>query len=51
METQQRASVEDIIRQGTQANGENFDEIYSAIEKGIQNGRVRILRHKNTLCV
>jgi hypothetical protein len=51
MATQQRISTEDIIRQGAESNGENFDVLYQAIEQGIQDGNIRILRHNNTLLV
>ena len=51
MATQQKISTEDILRQGAEANGENFDALYQAVEQGIQSGKVRIFRHNNTLLV
>ena len=48
---QQKASVEDILRSDVQRTGGDFDTIYAALEKGIHEGKTRILRHNNTLLI
>lgn len=51
MATQQRPSTEDILRQDVQRTGGDFDQIYAALEKGIESGKMRIFRHNNTLAI
>lgn len=51
MATQQKISTEEILRQGAESAGEDFNQIYQVVEQGIRNGNIRILRHNNSLLV
>ena len=46
----QKASVEDILKSDVKA-GEDFEVGYDALEKAINEGKTRILRHENTLLI
>lgn len=41
----------DILRQDVESNGGDFAKAYAALQKGIESGRMRILRHGNTLLI
>lgn len=41
----------DILRQDADDFGADFQAVYSSIKKGIESGKVRILRHGNTLLI
>lgn len=49
MDSRQNVDMLDIIRHDAEVNGENFDEIYDFLSKGIEQGVFRILRFGNTL--
>lgn len=41
----------DILRQDVENTGGDFAKVYAVLEKGIESGKVRILRHGNTLLI
>lgn len=49
MDGRQKVDMLEIIRHDAEVSGENFDEIYDVISKGVESGVVRILRFGNTL--
>lgn len=51
MNLAKRIPVEEIIRQDVQRTGGDFDTVYDGLEKSINEGKTRILRHNNTLLI
>jgi hypothetical protein len=51
MATQQRANMLDIIKHDAESSGGNFDQVYDALKSGIDSGKMRVLRHGNTLMI
>lgn len=51
MATQKKADMLDIIKHEVESIGGNFDEFYDYLAKEIQNGKVRILRHGDSLMI
>lgn len=51
MDGRQKVDMLEIIRQDVERTGGDFDEVYAGLEKGIESGETRILRHGNTLLI
>jgi hypothetical protein len=51
MATKQRLSAEDIIQHDAERTGHDFNAVHDALWSGVNSGKTRILRHKNTLAI
>lgn len=47
----QRMDMLDILRQDVENQGGEFDSVYSALQQGVESGRMRIMRSGNTLMI
>ena len=44
----QRMDMLDILQKDVEEQGGDFDRVYSALQRGIESGQMRIMRHGNT---
>ena len=47
----QRMDMLDILQKDVEEQGGDFDRVYAALKQGIDSGKMRIMRHGNTLLI